>query len=69
MNNPVVQIRKIDSYDLPQVEEAVKQYFGSIKGFKISRCKRVFIKPNALGAYPPERAVTTHPIVLEAIIR
>ncbi|MDD4310749.1 MAG: DUF362 domain-containing protein [Candidatus Cloacimonetes bacterium] len=69
MINPTVQVRKIESYDLPALEEAVASYFASVKGFKISRCKRVFIKPNALGAYPPERAVTTHPIVLEAIIR
>ncbi|MDY0151201.1 MAG: DUF362 domain-containing protein [Candidatus Cloacimonas sp.] len=69
MINPTVQIRKIESYDLPALEEAVKSYFASVKGYKISRCKRVLIKPNALGAYPPDRAVTTHPIVLEAIIR
>lgn len=69
MINPSVQIRKIDGYNLPALEEAVKSYFSSVKGYKISRCKRVLIKPNALGAYLPERAVTTHPVVLEAIIR
>ncbi len=69
MNRPTVEIRKIDSYDLPVIEEAVSSFFSGIKSHKINRCKRVLIKPNALGAYPPERAVTTHPIVLEAIIR
>jgi uncharacterized protein (DUF362 family)/NAD-dependent dihydropyrimidine dehydrogenase PreA subunit len=69
MINPSVQIRKIDSYDLPALEEAVKSFFASVKGYRISRCKRVLIKPNALGAYAPEKAVTTHPLVLEAIIR
>ena len=69
MNRPVVEIRKIDGYDLPVIEEAVADFFLKIKSQKITRCKRVLIKPNALGAYSPERAVTTHPIVLEAIIR
>jgi uncharacterized protein (DUF362 family)/NAD-dependent dihydropyrimidine dehydrogenase PreA subunit len=69
MLNPAVQIRRIESYDLPVIEEAVSSYFKSAKNIKLNRCKRVLIKPNALGAYPPERAVTTHPVVLEAIIR
>ncbi|MDD2227924.1 MAG: DUF362 domain-containing protein [Candidatus Cloacimonetes bacterium] len=69
MINPSVQIRRIESYDLPALEEAVSSYFKSARSSKLSRAKRVLIKPNALGAYPPERAVTTHPMVLEAIIR
>ncbi len=31
--------------------------------------KRVVIKPNLLLAYPPEKAATTHPAVMEAVIR
>lgn len=69
MFNPVVQIRRVESYDLPLVEEAVRSFFKLAKSGMLNRCKRVLIKPNALGAYPPERAVTTHPVVLEAIIR
>lgn len=69
MNNPSVQIRKIDGYDLAAVEEAVRSFLTAIKGQKLSRNKRVLIKTNALGAFAPERAVTTHPIVLEAIIK
>ena len=69
MHRPTVQIRKIDNYNLPEVEEAVADFFSSIKSPKMHKAKRVLIKPNALGAYAPERAITTHPIVLEAIIR
>ncbi len=69
MLNPPVQIRRIESYDLSAVEEAVRSFFKITKSGKLNRGKRVLIKPNALGAYPPERAVTTHPVVLEAIIR
>ncbi len=69
MNKPSVQIRRIESYDLPQLEEAVAAYLKAGKIGRLNRCKRVLIKPNALGAYAPDRAVTAHPVVLEAIIR
>lgn len=69
MINPSVQIRKLDGYDLPIVEEAVGSFLSTLKSQKLNRNKRVLIKTNALGAYAPERAVTTHPIVIEAIIR
>jgi uncharacterized protein (DUF362 family)/NAD-dependent dihydropyrimidine dehydrogenase PreA subunit len=69
MKQPSVQIRAIESYDLPQIEDAVSTWFKDLRDPKFGRSKRVLIKPNALGAFPIERAVTTHPIVLEAIIR
>lgn len=69
MKHVKVQIRAIDSYDLPQLEDAVKCWFSELKDNRLKRSKRVLIKPNLLGAYPPERAVTTHPVVIEAIIR
>jgi len=56
MHRPTVQIRKIDNYHLPEVEEAVADFFSSIKSPKMHKAKRVLIKPNALGAYAPERA-------------
>jgi len=39
MNRPVVEIRKIDGYDLPVIEEAVADFFLKIKSQKITRCK------------------------------
>lgn len=64
-----VRVRAIDSYALPALEEAVASWFSDLKDNKLKRSKRVLIKPNLLGAYPPERGVTTHPLVIEAIIR
>ncbi|MDD2597488.1 MAG: DUF362 domain-containing protein [Candidatus Cloacimonetes bacterium] len=69
MKQPVVQIRSVESYNLPQIEDAVSTWFKDLKDPKFARSKRVLIKPNLLGAFPLERAVTTHPIVLEALIR
>lgn len=64
-----VSIRKIESYDLKELDAAVKSWLDGLRSAKINRSKRVLIKPNALAAYPPQRAVTTHPMVLEAVIR
>jgi len=64
-----VSIRKIESYDLKELDAAIKCWLDGLRSAKINRSKRVLIKPNALAAYPPQRAVTTHPIVLEAVIR
>lgn len=36
---------------------------------KLEGKKTILIKPNLLGAFPPERAVTTHPVVLDAVIK
>jgi len=69
MKNVGVDIRSIEKYDLPQIEDAVNCWFSKLNDHKLKRSKRVLIKPNLLGAYPPQRAVTTHPIVIEAIIR
>lgn len=63
-----VEIRKIDGYQLPELEAALKEYLAPAKLKTLAKAKRVLLKPNCLGAYPPERAVTTHPLVLEALI-
>lgn len=64
---PQVQIRKIDSYDLDVLREAVAEWLGSSRNQRLKRSKRVLIKPNLLGAFPPDRAVTTHPALVEAL--
>lgn len=64
-----VKIRKIDSYDPALLDQAIKDFLESARSSKLAKAKRVLIKTNALGAYAPERAVTTHPAVLEALIK
>lgn len=64
-----VQIRRIETYDLPQLEAAVGDFLSRGNRTRIKRSKRVLLKPNLLGAFAPERAVTTHPVLLEALIR
>jgi uncharacterized protein (DUF362 family)/NAD-dependent dihydropyrimidine dehydrogenase PreA subunit len=64
-----VNIRKLDSYDPALLDEAVRGFLGRLRNPKLTRNKRVLLKPNLLGAYAPERAVTTHPALVEALIR
>jgi len=63
-----VQIRKLDGYELEPLREAVSSFLKSCRNPKLSKAKRVLIKPNLLGAHAPEKAVTTHPAVIEALI-
>jgi len=64
-----VQIRKLEGYEPEPLREAVASFLKTVRNPKMSKAKRVLIKPNLLGAHAPEKAVTTHPMVVEAIIR
>ena len=65
-----VLIKRIDEYDLVKIvaffERTVLQ---KDKVLPSLVRKTILLKPNLLGAYAPERAVTTHPVVLEAVIQ
>ncbi|MBN2329640.1 MAG: DUF362 domain-containing protein [Candidatus Omnitrophica bacterium] len=70
-NSQTVSIQRCNSYDRTQVHEAVQtsiDLLGGIESF-IKRGDRVLLKPNLLFGRPPEKAVTTHPAVIEAAAR
>jgi len=66
-----VSIIRCCSYNYKDVEfavkEAIKKIGGTEKFFKSGQ--KVLIKPNILSAKLPEKAVTTHPEIIRAIIR
>ena len=66
-----VYLAECRDYSAASVKEAVGQVldgFGGTGGiFRDLTHKKVFIKVNLLSAVPPERAVTTHPAVVEAL--
>ncbi len=64
-----VAIRKIETYQLQPIMEAVGDFLSGIDSVRFEEAKTVLIKPNLLANFPPEKAVTTHPVVLEAIIK
>ncbi len=65
-----VAVVRCDSYDPDRVHEAVREGIRLIGGLEsiISRDSRILFKPNLLNKAAPERAVTTHPSVFDAVI-
>jgi len=66
-----VSVYKCSTYELKEVKEKISGLFDAFGGISrfVKTGDRVFLKPNLLSAKEPERAVTTHPAVLEAVIR
>lgn len=66
----MVSLVSCRSYDPVEVRRAVGEaleLLGGISRF-VSPGERVLIKPNLLSPAPPDRAITTHPSVVEAVI-
>lgn len=68
MNNKV-SIKKCFEYDLEKVYTAVLNSVEEAGDFPDVEGKTVLLKPNLLYPVPPEKAVTTHPAVVDAVIR
>ena len=66
-----ISISQCKSYDIGSVETAVNQCLDHLGGLSkfIKKDDTVLIKPNILLAKKPEEAITTHPAVIEAIIK
>ena len=65
-----VYIDRIKEYDPALLDS----YFSNVitaEGVieRLKKAERVILKPNLLGSHPPEAAVTTHPAVVESVIR
>lgn len=66
-----VIIRRIRDYDRQEVEAAVThclQHLGGLGAF-VRRGQTVLLKPNILQGAAPEKAITTHPSIVRAMIR
>jgi len=66
-----VSISKCNSYDIKEVQNAVDNCLENLCGISslIKPDDRVLIKPNILLAKAPEEAITTHPSLIEALIK
>jgi len=66
----VVSIERSPDYSLTAVREAVTRAVDALGGMSafVQPGQSVLIKPNLLSAKNPDRAITTHPAVLEVII-
>ena len=57
------------NYDQQTVDAAVERLFCQLPAAQALGGKRVLLKPNLLAKHTPERAVTTHPAMVRAVIR
>lgn len=64
-----VYIKKQPDYNLPQITEIVTQMlqWGGIDK-RINGDTTILLKPNMLSKSTPDKAVTTHPVVVEAVV-
>ena len=65
-----VSIARCKSYDKKDLREAISDCVNLVGGFGkfLNSGSRIVIKPNFLLAAAPEKAVTTHPLFIEAVI-
>jgi uncharacterized protein (DUF362 family)/Pyruvate/2-oxoacid:ferredoxin oxidoreductase delta subunit len=63
-----VYIERIPDYNLEELYSFFDELFSQEKlELKLNK-PEVLVKPNLLGAHHPEKGITTHPVVLEALI-
>jgi uncharacterized protein (DUF362 family)/Pyruvate/2-oxoacid:ferredoxin oxidoreductase delta subunit len=67
MNNRIA-IRKCDDYDLHEVYELIADIYNKTEG-PDPMGKKVLLKPNILLDADPLKCITTHPVVVEAMVR
>lgn len=70
-NLPQVAIVRCARYDEAEVARAVEEAVESIGGIRrfVAKGEKILLKPNLLSPEPPEKAVTTHPEMVRAMIR
>jgi len=66
-----VAVVNCNGYEFSDVEcalERIFEVFGGISRY-VKNGDKVFLKPNLLSAKAPEKCITTHPVILEALIK
>lgn len=66
-----VSLLRCPSYEAAEVSAAVRRSFELLGGVStvVQPGQKVLVKPNLLAGTPPERAVTTHPAVVAAVVK
>jgi uncharacterized protein (DUF362 family) len=68
MMNNKISIRKCREYDLQQVSDLISDIYLKTDGPDVTG-KRVLVKPNILTDDDPSKCISTHPVVVEAMVR
>ncbi|WP_022849766.1 DUF362 domain-containing protein [Limisalsivibrio acetivorans] len=62
-----VLIEGVDSYGSESLNRFIYDYLAP-SAERLRKCSLILVKPNLLLAAPPDRAITTHPAVVDAVI-
>lgn len=68
MENKKVYLEKCSDYNLCIIEKILADALDYLH-IKIPHSSVILLKPNILGMYTPERHITTHPVIVEAMVR
>jgi len=63
-----VVVQKCPVYDKEALKERIRYSLAALGKEALKPGMKVFIKPNCVGAFAPELAITTHPVFLEAVV-
>lgn len=68
---PIVSVQAVTDYRRETIEAALEQLLAPLGGMAafVQPGQKVLVKPNMLAGKAPEKAVTTHPEVVRAVIR
>ncbi len=69
--NHIVSLEKCGTYNQKEVNESVDKLLKNLGGISrfVKNNQKVLLKPNIVKGAHPDEAVTTHPAVMEALIR
>ncbi len=67
MNNRIA-VRECTEYELDKIIILIAEIYKTTHGPDV-KGKKVLVKPNLLGDHDPGKCITTHPVVVEAMIR
>lgn len=63
-----VSIVKCNSYENKEIKKALEQSLKNIN-FSFKKNMKVLIKPNILSPHPPEKAITTNPVIIKELCK
>ena len=66
--NSIVAVRKCREYELQEITNLISEIYEVCQGPEVTG-KKVLLKPNILTDSDPAKAIVTHPVVVEAMIR
>ncbi len=66
--NPKVAVRQCHEYDFDRIYDLISEIYNTCDGPEVSG-KKVLVKPNILMDADPAKCITTHPVVVEAMVR